>query len=110
MNKQPVLIAIAFALLFGACSGNKSNQANHQQDMNNNDTIPQKTFLFGDDPGFAQCHASTLIHLKNGTFITAWFGGTKEGADDVGIWMSRGKPRQWEKPFEVAKIKIERAH
>lgn len=32
------------------------------------------------------CHASTVLPLKNGNVIVAWFGGTKEGKNDVDIW------------------------
>ena len=33
------------------------------------------------------CHASTIA-LHKGRLHAAWFGGTKEGVDDVGIWLS----------------------
>ncbi len=36
----------------------------------------------------ANCHASTVLPLQNGNVICAWFGGTKEGKDDVDIWYS----------------------
>ena len=32
------------------------------------------------------CHASTVLPLENGKVIVAWFGGTKEGKDDVDIY------------------------
>ncbi|MBR0112197.1 MAG: exo-alpha-sialidase [Clostridia bacterium] len=34
----------------------------------------------------ANCHASTLLPLDDGSVVFAWFGGTKEGRDDVDIW------------------------
>lgn len=95
-----------FILLTG-CHVRNNNHSTNREKMNIIDSLPEKVFLFGDDPGFLQCHASTLIHLKDGEFIAAWFGGTEEGADDVGIWMTTGRPGRWEKPFEVAKIKDE---
>lgn len=52
-----------------------------------------------------ECHASTILHLNNGELIAAWFGGKKEGNDNVGIWMVKGKPGQWTKPIEIAKIR-----
>lgn len=70
-------------------------------------SMPFKDFLFGDHEPFPECHASTIIHLENRRFIAAWFGGTKEKDDDVGIWMTRGTPGNWGTPFEVAKIKNE---
>ena len=65
---------------------------------------PVRGFLFGDDRPFPQCHASTIVKLKDGEFMAAWFGGTEEKNDDVGIWMTKGKPAQWEPPVQVAKI------
>ena len=35
------------------------------------------------------CHASTIYKKKNGEILTAWFGGSREGADDLGIFLSR---------------------
>lgn len=48
------------------------------------------------------CHASTLLKLQNGDILCAWFGGTKEGNDDVSIWYSRRKKEGWTKPKIVA--------
>lgn len=48
-------------------------------------------------------HASTLVELKNGDILTAWFGGTKEGAPDVKIYGSRFHAGAWSAPFELAR-------
>ncbi len=64
-----------------------------------------RDFVFGEKHPFKECHASTLIHLGNGEYMIAWFGGTHEKHDDVGIWMSKGKPGAWSEPYEVAKIR-----
>ncbi len=34
--------------------------------------------------------------------MVAWFGGTREGASDVGIWLSRREQNGWTSPIEVA--------
>lgn len=68
------------------------------------DSLPIKSFIFKNSIGFKQCHASTVLYIGQGDFLTAWFGGTKEGTDDVSIWISRGNANGWSKPFEVAKI------
>ena len=48
-----------------------------------------KDFIFGDDRPFAQCHASTVLRTDDEKFLVAWFGGTHEKHDDVGIWVAR---------------------
>ncbi|QDT14858.1 sialidase family protein [Alienimonas californiensis] len=65
-------------------------------------------FVFEPDSApFASCHASTLAEAADGTLVVAWFGGTREGNDDVGIWLSRREPTDrgeaaWTAPVEVA--------
>jgi predicted neuraminidase len=62
-------------------------------------------YIFGDERAFAQCHASTLLRTKDHRYLVAWFGGTHEKHDDVGIWLSRGNPGSWSAPVEVAKLR-----
>lgn len=50
---------------------------------------------------FAQCHASTIVETK-GTLVAAWFGGSREGRPDVGIWVARKEGAAWTLPVEVA--------
>ena len=69
--------------------------------------VVKRDFVFGDERPFAQCHASTLVYTGNGNFMVAWFGGTHEKHDDVGIWLSKGKPGAWSAPVEVAKLREE---
>lgn len=49
------------------------------------------------------CHASTIVEIKPGEFMAAWFAGSHEGANNVGIWMSTFQNNKWDKPFEIAK-------
>ena len=63
----------------------------------------RKGYFSKDGIPVPECHASTILHLSNGEIIAAWFGGKKEGNDNVGIWMVKGKPGNWTEPFEIAK-------
>jgi len=51
------------------------------------------------EAAFQQCHSSTITDTPAG-LVAAWFAGTKEGADDVGIWVSRHQG-EWTDPVEV---------
>jgi predicted neuraminidase len=57
-------------------------------------------FIFEQAP-FASCHASTIAETPAG-LVAAWFGGTKEGDNDVGIWFARRDGGRWTIPVEVA--------
>jgi predicted neuraminidase len=59
-------------------------------------------FPVGSTP-FASVHASTIVELKNGDLLSAWFGGTGEGYPDVAIWAARRTVRGWSVPAELAR-------
>jgi predicted neuraminidase len=48
---------------------------------------------------FASCHASTLVELRDGSLLAAWFGGTGEGQPDVAIWAARHTAAGWSAPY-----------
>lgn len=48
------------------------------------------------------CHASTVLPLSGGNVVAAWFGGTKEGADDVKIYVSVRENGVWSAPYSVS--------
>jgi predicted neuraminidase len=67
------------------------------------DPILKSEFVFENAP-FASAHASTIVETRDG-LVAAWFGGTREGAADVGIWVARRLEQrydyQWTRPVEV---------
>jgi predicted neuraminidase len=48
-------------------------------------------------------HASTVVELKNGDVMAAWFGGSKEGAPDVAIYGAQLHDGKWSVPIELAR-------
>ena len=50
---------------------------------------------------FPQCHASTICETTRG-LVVAWFGGTREKAKDVGVWVSYHDGAGWSAPKEWA--------
>lgn len=63
--------------------------------------IAATEFVFETAP-FRECHASTVVDTREG-LLAAWFAGTKEGAKDVDIWLSRlDTGKSWSVPSQVA--------
>lgn len=54
-----------------------------------------------DPPPTISSHASTIVESQD-TLLCAWFGGTRERARDVVIWLSRNDGKGWSKPEQVA--------
>lgn len=69
-------------------------------------TVPESNafrseFLFTTAP-FPSCHASTIVETSQHTLLAAWFGGKREGTDDVKIWVSRYEHGGWTPPAMAA--------
>jgi predicted neuraminidase len=64
--------------------------------------LAEQEFVFESAP-FKECHAASIEENADGELLATWFGGTKEGADDVGIWLSRKTGGAWSQPEEVAR-------
>ena len=106
MIKSNYLTSLLILFIFLAgCSSPQKKQTEKKEESTVAAAFPIKEFIFGDDHVFKQCHASTVLHLNNGEFLAAWFGGTMEKNDDVGIWLSKRVEGKWEQPREVAKIR-----
>lgn len=95
-----VLYAIIPVVLFITIMGCTRN-------TESNETIESASFVLPDARPFKQAHASTLVCLDNSEYLIAWFGGTEEKHDDVGIWMTKGDGENWSFPIEVVKIREE---
>jgi methyl-accepting chemotaxis protein len=64
--------------------------------------ILDRGYVFAQGTATASCHASTLVETAPDRLVVAWFGGTREGHPDVGIWVARQTADGWTPPVEVA--------
>lgn len=62
------------------------------------------TLLFAPEAYFPQCHASCLLPLADKRMLCAYFAGSHEKADDVGIWLSEFDGEHWLAPRLVVKL------
>lgn len=59
-------------------------------------------FIFDVSP-VASVHAATVVEAQGGGLLAAWFGGSFEGHEDVGIWLAEKRDRRrWSEPRLVA--------
>ncbi|WP_149525333.1 sialidase family protein [Sphingobacterium hotanense] len=101
--KKNIIPLILVALI--ACLQSCQNQQKEEAASVISADIIDSSFVLPEVRPFAQAHASTLVHLQDDTFLIAWFGGTKEKDNDVGIWLTKGDGKQWSAPVEIAKIR-----
>lgn len=68
------------------------------------DIIDKKLIFCQEHTNFAFCHASNLCIIHNGDILCTWFAGSREGNDDVAIWMSRKNSgsEEWSEPVKAA--------
>ncbi len=109
MNKKIVVVNAVLALLGAACSSGSSQEeesgTEHRAMVKDLSTVAYD-HVFEEERPFAQSHASTIIGLDEG-YLLAWFAGSHEKNDDVGIWMSKGTPDNWTAPDLAVKIRNE---
>lgn len=60
-----------------------------------------KEFIFGDDREFDSSHGSTLLELRNGEVLAAWFAGSYEKGADTAIWAAARRREGWERPRKI---------
>lgn len=63
-----------------------------------------RTEFIQETGGPQSVHSGTLTQLRDGTMLAAWFGGTREGAKDVNIYLSRRQSdaAEWSAPTVIA--------
>lgn len=101
-----VLSVVAFVLLMGM-NANRVSVSHHDDGSPVSFQLLAAEHVFGNERPFPQCHASTLVRTGDHKFLIAWFGGTHEKHNDVGIWLSKGNPGAWSAPVEIAKLREE---
>ncbi len=66
------------------------------------DDVVLSSMFVNPNAAYSQCHASTIVEVAPGRLAAAWFGGTREGNPDVGIWFAEMKDGRWLPANEVA--------
>ena len=100
MNKSTNRISSILLAAVGAMSAGCASQLpSYESGIVGKPGLLHEEFVFTDVP-FPQCHASTIEETKDG-LVVAWFGGTHEKHQDVGIWFARLTPRGWTQPVEL---------
>lgn len=106
LNIRPsVFLQLAAALMLFVVLSCQSKQKEPEASWAEGILVNEASLVFGDQKSFPQSHASSLVRLDDGQFLVAAFGGTKERADDVGIWIVKGDGTHWSEPVEVAKLR-----
>ena len=96
---QPLRFAIAFALGIASIPSPAQSHAPTSDGF-----IYQPVDSPSALPGTPRnSHASTIVELKNGDLMAAWFAGTREGATDVAIYGARQHNGTWAAPAELAR-------
>jgi predicted neuraminidase/dihydrodipicolinate synthase/N-acetylneuraminate lyase len=73
--------------------------ANHvEKQLSKFDHDHPRELIFDAGLHFRCCHASTVLPQQDGTILVAYFSGTSEGNEDVGIWLSRRIQGIWQNP------------
>ncbi|ASW03179.1 sialidase family protein [Paraburkholderia aromaticivorans] len=67
----------------------------------NNSNAMLSTEIINPPQNIAFCHASTIAY-SNGHLVAAWLAGSKEAANDVGVWVARFSGGRWSAPVRVA--------
>ncbi len=89
-GRMLIAASLAIALAVGVTQAAPSEDA----------AVLHAGFTFEKVP-YPEVHASTIAETPSG-LVAAWFGGTRERAPDVGIWVARLENGKWSIPAEVA--------
>ncbi len=107
------IMGLFMAAVFSSCSGTPSDKTDPPNDITGRYHLPalvdstNSAYLRGeliyslDNRPAPQSHASTIVETPDG-MVAAFFAGTHEGNNDVGIWISRLVDGKWTRAQEAA--------
>jgi predicted neuraminidase len=98
--QKPIVPSLLMALAMAPYGARQAAPQVPEQPAGNRPGVTSAEFVF-ETAAFASAHASTIVETKDG-LVAAWFGGSREGGADVGIWLSRRSNGAWSAPVEVA--------
>ena len=101
MHAQWFMLSVGAMLLILGCNAVRGGKPARSESNPANGAIVASRFINEGAP-YPQCHASTIAEVAPGKLVAAWFGGTRERAPDVGIWVARWEDDKWQPALEVA--------
>lgn len=108
-SKKIIAMAVIASGMLLSCGGGETKTTETKTEEKAAAPAIETGFFTEDGVPVPEVHASTVLQLSNGDIMAAWFGGNKEGTDDVGIFLVQGRPGNWSAPKEISKIR-EDAH
>jgi predicted neuraminidase len=101
MNLTVTFAALLLMITLTACSQSKNHSIPALAKPGEGGLISAELIYPLNGKPTVECHASTIVETPDG-IMAAWFGGTEERHQDVGIWISFYEKGSWSKPVEVA--------
>ena len=100
VDRRTGILSAFWVLLSSAVAGAESAPSKSITKPGQNGCLTAELIYPLDNTPTPQCHASTIVETPSG-LVAAWFGGTREKHEDVGIWVSRHDGKNWSEPAEV---------
>ncbi|MES2177599.1 MAG: sialidase family protein [Gemmatimonadota bacterium] len=94
LTRPPIVLTLLGVALSSGVVG-----AQRTDSVTSHPSVLMKEFI-ADQPPTPSAHASTIVEVPGG-LVAAWFGGTREGAPDVEIWLARSTAGRWSPPVVV---------
>lgn len=96
----PVLLLLIISLQASAAEETSNNLIRGVEEVRL--TVSKSSFIVPpNEMPTPLCHAATLVETASGELMAAWYGGSRQGAQDVRIWGANYRDHQWHAPRQL---------